>query len=211
MFSALTPDAEVHRLLRDAYRVDVGNGTILEPAESCGGCPSCREHKRRSLVGGTTPLSTVTSAVSPAGRLSWLANGRRAGIVLYRNGDPEWLSKVADAVEAAVSMGAISLVLDHSAAVLDVTRLHKSSPCAAVFVEERDSIDLRDLPDVATVFVAGPGGSDFVTHELVEGGYLFPRRRLIIADDATRDPSRADRLLRDMHSWERIDGFLEAR
>jgi hypothetical protein len=79
-----------------------------------------------------------------------------------------------------------------------------------VFVEERDSIDLHDLPDVPTVFVAGPGGSQFVTHDLVEGGYLLPRRRLIIADDATRDPSRADRLLRDMHPWERIAGFLEA-
>jgi hypothetical protein len=107
-------------------------------------------------------------------------------------------------------MGAISLVLDHSAADLDVTRLHKVSPCAAVFVEGGDSIDLRDLPDVPTVFVAGPGGSEFVTHDLIEGGYLFPRRRLIIADEATRDPSRADRLLRDIHAWDPIDGFLEA-
>jgi hypothetical protein len=141
----------------------------------------------------------------------WLTTGRRAGIILYRDTDPAWRSKVADAVQLAISMGAISLVLDHSAADLDIARLHKASPCAAVFVEKRDSIDLRDLPDVPTVFVAGPGVSEFVTHDLIEGAHLLPRRRLIIADEATRDPSRADRLLKDIRAWDPIDGFLEAR
>jgi hypothetical protein len=210
MFDALTSTAEVHRLLRDAYRVDVGGGTTLEPAESCGGCPWCREHHRAAVVGGTAPLSTVMSSVALTGRLSSLAAGRRAGIVLFQNGDAGWLSKVADAVRMAVSMGAFSLVIDRSAHALDVTRLHRSSPCAAVFVEEAGSIDLRDLPDVPTVFVAGPGANEFVTSELVEGGYLLPRRRLIVADDDTRDPSRADRLLRDIHQWTPINRFLEA-
>ena len=209
MMSALTPTSDVHRLLRDAYRVDVGNGARLEPAESCGGCPWCRAHLQRSLVGGTVPISTVESAVRPTHRLLWLLAGRRAGVVLYRSGDPAWLSKVADAVRSAISMGAISVVFDGSALDLDVTRLHKASPCAAVFTEEPGSIDLRDLSNVPTVYVFGPDES--VTHELIEGGLMFPRSRLIIANDGTPDPSRVDRLLRDIHPWESIDRFLEAQ
>ena len=211
MMGALAPNAAVHRILRDAYRVDVGDGTTLEPAESCGGCPDCREQGRRWLVGGASPLSTVKSAVSLTGRLSRLASGGRAGILLYRNGDPGWLSKVGDAVNAAVSMGAISLVLDPSAAGLDVTRLHRSSPCAAVFVEEPDSVESRDIPDVPTVFLAGPSVRNFVTHDLIDGGYLLPRRRLIIVDDATSDPSRVDRQLKDIRRWEPIETFLGAQ
>jgi hypothetical protein len=105
-------------------------------------------------------------------------------------------------------MGAISIVLDPSLGGVDLGRLETMSPCAAVFVEPSDTIDLRELADIPTVFVIGPGDGGSVTHELVHGGYLYPRHRLIIAGETARDPSRADRLLRSIRPSEPIESFL---
>jgi ATP-dependent DNA helicase RecQ len=210
MFSALDETANVHRTLRDTYAVTTDDGGSLEPAESCGGCPWCRKHNQTVLVGGAGTRSTVGCAVSPKSQLSLLTRERQAGIVLYHESDPEWWSKVADAVFRAVSMGAISVVLDPSAAEFDVSRLHKASPCSAAFVEQTNTIDLRDLVDVPTTFVFGPEGSDSITADLVKGGLLVPQYRLIIAGDTARDPSRTDRFLRDIHPSVSIESFLEA-
>ena len=70
--------------------------------------------------------------------------------------DPAWHAKVQDATQLAVEMGTTCVVLDRGAIDVDVTRLHKLGPSAAVFVEEPESLDLRDLPDVPTLYVRGP-------------------------------------------------------
>jgi hypothetical protein len=108
-------------------------------------------------------------------------------------------------------MGGIALIVHESAASIDLTRVDQASPRSAVFIETPESIDLRYLPDVPAVFVAGPSATECVTHDLVAGSHLMPTRRLLIVGDATRDPSRSDRLLRDIRQWESVDVFLEAR
>ena len=208
MMDALLPDAPVHSILCDAYRVDVADGHRLDPAESCGGCPWCREHQLPFLAGGAVPLSTVRSAINASHRLERLVGGRNAGLILFASSDPAWQAKVQDATQLAVEMGTTCVVLDRGAIDIDVTRLHKLGPSAAVFIEEPESLDLRDLPDVPTLYVRGP--TESVTSEVLEGGLLVPRRRLILAESGSPDPSRPDRLLRDVRPWTSIDRFLEA-
>jgi ATP-dependent DNA helicase RecQ len=209
MLEALAVNAQVHRILRDSYEVNVDSAS-LEPAESCGGCPWCRERDYPWLVGGAVPISTVKSAVAATGPLARLVGRRQAGILVYREGDSEWRQKVSDALRKAVSMGGISVVLDPSIGDLDLGRLEKVSPFAAAFIETPEAIDLRDLRDIPTVFVIGPQGRTAVSRDLVDGGYLYPQSRLLIVSDATRDPSRADRLVRDIRPTEPIESFLGA-
>jgi superfamily II DNA helicase RecQ len=208
MNAALAASACVHRLLRDAYAATVDGGVELEPAESCGGCPWCRQHGMRFLAGGTAPVSTVRSAVELSGHLAWLIRAPRAGVVVYRETDSTWRSKVADAVRHAVGMGAIGVVLDGEVDEIEVGRLQNSSDCGAVFVEASSELDLRDLSGVPTVFLVGPDRQHHVTKELLQGGYLLPRHRLIIVPETARDPSKADRLLRDVQPHEPIESFL---
>jgi superfamily II DNA/RNA helicase len=211
MREALAAGADIHRLLRNAYEVSPDSDTRLAPAESCGGCPWCRRHHYPWLVGGSVLVSNVASDAIATGRLAWLTKHRDAAILCYRSSDLSWSSKVSDAIRSAVAMGAIALILHESAAGIDLTRVDQASPRSAVFIERPESIDLRYLPDVPAVFVAGPTATECVTHDLVAGSHLMPTRRLLIVGDATRDPSRSDRLLTDIRQWESIDVFLEAR